>query len=210
MTSTSLWHRYDAGDRLIDGHQLPDGLSKNERLAQPVITPTTKATDGAHDEPLSCDDVVQRGLVDPDLWQRVQDAALALFAKGREIGAQAGLILADTKYEFGMTPDGELLVIDEIHTPDSSRWWLLDSYDARRAAGAEPENLDKEYVRRALDAAGYRGEGAPPELSAEFWSSVSARYVDCFERLTGTTFVPGPSPIAERIRATITPVNGDS
>ncbi|MEM9515393.1 MAG: phosphoribosylaminoimidazolesuccinocarboxamide synthase [Actinomycetota bacterium] len=210
VTSTSLWHRYAAGIRLIDGHQLPDGLAKNDRLAQPLITPTTKATGGAHDEPLSCDDVVERGLVNGALWERVQTAALALFTRGREIGAEAGLILADTKYEFGLTPDGDLLVIDEIHTPDSSRWWLLDSYDARRAAGDEPENLDKEYVRRALDEVGYRGEGAPPTLSTDFWASVSARYVDCFERLTGTAFVPGPSPIAERIRATITPVNGDS
>ncbi|MEO1057925.1 MAG: phosphoribosylaminoimidazolesuccinocarboxamide synthase, partial [Actinomycetota bacterium] len=195
VTSTSLWHRYAAGHRLIDGHQLPDGLHKNDQLAQPLITPTTKATGGAHDEPLSCDAVVERGLVDHALWQRVQEAALALFARGREVGAEAGLILADTKYEFGLTAAGDLLVIDEIHTPDSSRWWLLDSYDAQRAAGDEPGNLDKEYVRRALDDAGYRGDGLPPELTPEFWSSVSARYVDCFERLTGATFVPGPSPI---------------
>ena len=213
VTSTSLWHRYAGGARHIDGYEFPDGLSKNDQLATPVITPTTKAVGGAHDEPLSCADVVARGLVEPALWEQVQDAALALFARGREIGAAAGLILADTKYEFGLTPDGKLMVIDEIHTPDSSRWWLAatngGAVTPQLSVGGEPENLDKEYVRRALDGAGYRGDGSPPALGAEFRSSVTDRYVACFERLTGTTFMPGTSPIDERIRATIASVGGD-
>ncbi|HRE02441.1 MAG TPA: phosphoribosylaminoimidazolesuccinocarboxamide synthase, partial [Ilumatobacteraceae bacterium] len=119
VTSTSLWKRYADGERVIYGYELPDGLTEHQRLATPLITPTTKAEGGAHDEALTCAEVASSGLVAPALWQRVQDVALALFAKGQQIAADAGLILADTKYEFGLDPDGELIIIDEMHTPDS-------------------------------------------------------------------------------------------
>jgi phosphoribosylaminoimidazole-succinocarboxamide synthase len=199
VTSTSLWTRYATGARVLDGHRLPDGLAKNDPLPQPIITPTTKATAGAHDEPISVDDVERRGLVDPAVWRRVQEVAVALFDRGSQIAERAGMVLADTKYEFGLAPDGRLLVIDEIHTPDSSRFWEASTYGERHAAGAEPESLDKEVVRRALADAGYTGDGAPPTLDAEVIADTARRYVTAFERITMSTFVPGERPIAERI-----------
>ncbi len=202
VTDTALWTRYAAGRRLIDGHRLPDGLRKNQALPAPIVTPTTKG-DGVHDEPLSCDEVVDRGLVDADLWKRVLAAAEELFARGAERGREAGLILADTKYEFGVTVAGELLLIDEVHTPDSSRWWVAASYDERFAAGAEPESLDKEVVRRALAEVGYTGEGPVPTLPDDVWTATTARYVDAYERLTGTEFRPGAYPAGPRIHAAV-------
>ncbi len=142
---------------------------------------------------------MERGLLDADLWQRVTGAALAIFARGVELGAEAGLILADTKYEFGVDANGAVVLIDEMHTPDSSRYWVADSYSSRLTAGEEPESLDKEVVRRALLDAGYTGHGEPPPLAPEVWAATSARYVQAFEQLTGTTFVPGTYPVAPRI-----------
>jgi len=141
VTDTSLWGMYSAGARSMYGYDFPDGVRKNTPLAHHIVTPTTKAAHGGHDEPLSCSDVVDRGLLPADLWRQVTDAALAIFARGVEMGERAGLILADTKYEFGLTHDGELILIDELHTPDSSRWWVADTYEARVAAGHEPESL---------------------------------------------------------------------
>ena len=123
-----------------------------------------------------------------------------MFARGQQLAAGAGLILADTKYEFGLSDDGTLLLIDEVHTPDSSRYWVADTYDERLGAGDEPESLDKEVVRRALLDAGYRGDGPPPALDPDVWAATSARYVDAYERLTGTTFVKGSYPVGPRIR----------
>ncbi|MGB0113210.1 MAG: phosphoribosylaminoimidazolesuccinocarboxamide synthase [Ilumatobacteraceae bacterium] len=203
VTDTALWTRYAAGARTIDGHRLPDGLRKNTRLPEPIITPTTKGEAGGHDEPLSCAEVVADGHIDADLWSRVEAAALAVFRRGADRGAEVGLILADTKFEFGVTDDGELLLIDEALTPDSSRWWVADTYADRLAAGLEPESLDKEVVRRALADAGYTGDGPIPELGDDVWSATSSRYVDAFERLTGTTFVPGAYPAAQRIHTAL-------
>jgi phosphoribosylaminoimidazole-succinocarboxamide synthase len=203
VTDTALWTRYAAGERVIYGHRLPDGLAKNTQLTSPIVTPTTKGLLGAHDVPVSCDDVVQQGLVDAVLWDHVMEVALSLFARGSERGAQAGLVLADTKYEFGLDAAGELMLIDEVHTPDSSRWWVHDGYDARLAAGAEPESLDKEVVRRALAATGYSGDGPVPKLAPEVWTATTARYIDAYERLTGATFVPGTYPAGPRIHAAV-------
>jgi len=203
VTDTALWTRYAAGARTIDGHEFPDGLRKNTPLPEPIITPTTKGEAGAHDVPLSCADVVDRGFVEAGLWAQVEAAALAIFRRGAERGIEVGLILADTKFEFGVTDDGELLLIDEALTPDSSRWWVAGTYAERLAAGLEPESLDKEVVRRALADAGYTGEGPIPELPADVWSATSARYIDAFERLTGTTFVPGAYPADTRIHAAL-------
>ena len=198
VTSTSLWRRYHEGARVIDGHRLPDGLRKNSALPAPIITPTTKAGHGGHDEPLSVAEVVDRGLVAKDQWTAVVDAALALFERGCALAAHAGLILADTKYEFGLA-SGELLLIDEVHTPDSSRFWEASSFAERFAAGAEPESLDKEVVRRAMIDAGYTGDGEPPELATTVWTETSRRYIRAFERLTGSTFAPGRYPVASRL-----------
>jgi phosphoribosylaminoimidazole-succinocarboxamide synthase len=206
VTTTSLWRQYADGARHIYGYDFPDGLAKNTDLAHAIVTPTTKAHDGGHDEPISCTDVVARGLVAPDLWEQVREAALALFALGQRAAGQAGLVLADTKYEFGLADDtGELLLIDEVHTPDSSRYWVAASYGSRLAVGDEPESLDKELVRRALLDLGYRGDGPPPALPDEVVSAASARYVDAFERLTGERFVPGDTPIDVRIRRRLAP-----
>jgi phosphoribosylaminoimidazole-succinocarboxamide synthase len=203
VTSTSLWRQYSDGARTIYGYHFSDGLKKNTDLPAAIVTPTTKAEHGGHDEPLSPSDVTRKGLVAAALWRNVEAAALELFARGQEIARDAGLILADTKYEFGTTPAGELLLIDEVHTPDSSRYWLADSYEDRLNADEEPESLDKEVVRRALIDAGYDGNGAPPELSPAVWEATSLRYIDAYERLTGLTFQPGSYPVEDRIREVI-------
>ncbi|MEN9645769.1 MAG: phosphoribosylaminoimidazole-succinocarboxamide synthase [Actinomycetota bacterium] len=199
VTSTSLWQQYADGAREIYGHRFPDGLRKNMVLPNVLVTPTTKGNDGAHDVPLTVAEVAQRGLVEHRRWGEVVEAAILLFQRGQQKAAEAGLILADTKYEFGTAADGSLLLIDEMHTPDSSRYWVADSYEARLDAGEEPESLDKEVVRRALLAAGYRGDGEPPVLPAEVWAETTRRYITAFERLTGTTFEPGAYPVPPRI-----------
>lgn len=199
VTSTSLWRRYAEGAREIYGYHFPDGLQKNTALAEPIITPTTKAEAGAHDEALTCAEVVDHGYVDAELWDRVQRAALAVFARGQQLAAKAGLILADTKYEFGIGPDGRLLLIDEVHTPDSSRFWVAESYPDRLAAGGEPESLDKEVIRRALADAGYSGEGVPPDLGPEIWAATTDRYITAYETITGLRFERGEYPVGPRL-----------
>ncbi|MGD9702206.1 MAG: phosphoribosylaminoimidazolesuccinocarboxamide synthase [Acidimicrobiia bacterium] len=203
VTSTSLWKRYADGERTIYGYRFPDGLRKNTALPTPIVTPTTKAAAGGHDEALTCADVTDKGYLEARLWARVQEAALAVFARGQQVAAAAGLILADTKYEFGLGPGGDLLLIDEVHTPDSSRFWEAASYDERLAAGEEPESLDKEVIRRALIDAGYAGDGPPPVLPAEVWQATTARYVAAYERITGLAFDPGSYPVADRIKAAL-------
>jgi len=198
-TSTSLLPRYEAGERLLYGHQLPDGLAPHGALPEPLITPTTKAAVGEHDQPVTNDEVVERGLVEPGLWAQVQKVALELFNRGVEVAAAAGFVLADTKYEFGLSPDGELLLIDEAHTPDSSRFWAVDSMAERAESGATPESFDKEPVRLWLGSVGYRGDGEPPHVDQEVISATSARYIELYERLTGSSFEPGVAPIADRV-----------
>ena len=203
VTDTALWTAYEAGARTIYGHMLPDGLAKNDALPRPIVTPTTKGEAGTHDTAITCAQVTEQALVESEIWEQVQTAALALFARGVERGQATGLILADTKYEFGLTPDGDVLLIDEVHTPDSSRWWVADSYETRLAAGDEPESLDKEVVRRALAGAGFRGDGAIPTLDDSVWAATSARYVDSYERLTGEAFAPADYPAAPRIAGAV-------
>ncbi|HRL10348.1 MAG TPA: phosphoribosylaminoimidazolesuccinocarboxamide synthase [Aggregatilineales bacterium] len=196
VTSTSMWTLYAQGDRAPYGIPLPDGLRKNDRLPAPVITPTTKATAGGHDERLTRDEIVSGGLVAPELWAQVEDVALRLFARGQQIAERAGLILVDTKYEFGLI-DGQLTLIDEIHTPDSSRYWIGTSYTP---GGDEPENMDKEFLRKWFAAQGYTGEGTPPRLTPGFTAVVAARYITAYEKLTGQAFVPARLPAAARIQ----------
>ena len=198
-TSTSILPRYLAGERTLYGHILPDDLTPHGPLPEPIITPTTKAAAGRHDTPISVDEVVTSGLLDADLWHRIQRIALELFAHGAKTAADAGFVLADTKYEFGLDPDGELLLIDEVHTPDSSRFWAIDGLAERLAEGSGPEGFDKEPVRLALLAAGYTGDGPPPALDPSVWSQTSDRYIDLYQRLTGHTFEPGDHPIEDRL-----------
>ncbi|HIC87826.1 MAG TPA: phosphoribosylaminoimidazolesuccinocarboxamide synthase [Anaerolineae bacterium] len=198
VTQTSLWYLYERGERRPYGILLPDGLRKNDPLPAPVITPTTKAAGGMHDERLTREELLARGLVSPALWEKIEVAALALFTRGQELAARVGLILVDTKYEFGVA-DGEPILIDELHTPDSSRYWMAATYEERRAQGEEPENFDKEFLRRWFADQGYRGDGEPPPMPPEFIAQVAQRYIAAYEWLTGENFVPGEQPAEERI-----------
>lgn len=191
VTQTSLWTRYAGGERELYGHRLPEGLLKDDPLPKPLITPTTKALAG-HDEPLSPQDVTERGLLDAPTWERIQELALLIFARGREIAAGAGLVLVDTKYEFGFDEQGRVLLMDEIHTPDSSRYWRAD--DPTRM------NWDKEYVRQWLmDQGSGGGNGKWPELPEELGFQAASRYVEVLELLTGQRFEPGAYPAAPRV-----------
>ncbi len=203
VTSTALWYRYSLGEREIYGYRFPEGLRKNQALPEPIITPTTKGVAGAHDERLTCAEVVEKGFVDAATWEQVQAAALALFRRGQEIAQRAGLILVDTKYEFGRAPDGRLLLIDEVHTPDSSRFWKADTYATRFAAGEEPENFDKEFIRIAYAEKHYRGDGEPPKMPDDLWAAAAERYIAIYEMLTGQPFVPGSYPIEPRLIANL-------
>ncbi len=203
VTDTALWTQYATGARNIYGHEFPDGLTKNTALPEPIITPTTKGDFGDHDVPLAIQDVVADGHVEREVWDQVSAAALAVFDRGRARAEAAGLILADTKYEFGLDVDGAVMLIDEVHTPDSSRYWVAESYEERLTAGEEPQSLDKEVVRRALADVGYTGEGDVPELPAEVWAQTSARYIETYERLTGLTFERGTYPAEQRIIDTV-------
>jgi phosphoribosylaminoimidazole-succinocarboxamide synthase len=203
VTSTALWYRYSLGEREIYGYTFPEGLRKNQSLPEPIITPTTKGGATGHDERLTCAEVVEKGLLDAHTWEHVQQSALAIFRRGQEIAARAGLILVDTKYEFGRLPDGQVVVIDEIHTPDSSRFWKADTYMVRFAAGEEPENFDKEFVRLEYTARGFRGDGEAPEMPAELWARAGERYIRIYEMLSGETFIPGTYPAGERLEANL-------
>ncbi len=192
VTSTALWHRYSLGEREIYGYSFGEGLKKNQQLAEPIITPTTKGGVTGHDERLTCAEVVEKGYLDAESWEQIQSAALAIFKRGQEIARKAGMILVDTKYEFGRAADGRILLIDEVHTPDSSQIledWIPTQNDF--AAGEEPENFDKEFIRLYYAERGYRGEGEPPGVEPELWVQACQRYIQIYESLTGLTFVPG-------------------
>lgn len=203
VTSTALWQRYSQGERTIYGIDFPDGLHKNDALPTPIITPTTKAHDGGHDERITNRQVVELGLATAEQWQRIQDAAIALFLRGQKIADRAGLILVDTKYEFGVAPTDDVVLIDEVHTPDSSRFWIADTYAQRLDAGLEPDNFDKEFIRLYYAARGYRGEGEPTPLPEQLAVQAAARYIQTYEMLTGTLFEPGAGPAEQRIERSL-------
>jgi phosphoribosylaminoimidazole-succinocarboxamide synthase len=199
VTTTALWYRYSLGERNIYGYRFQEGLQKNAVLSQPIITPTTKGVAGSHDERLTCAEVTEKGLLDTNTWEQVQAAALAIFERGQELANRAGLILVDTKYEFGRRPDGQVVLIDEVNTPDSSRFWKADTYHARFEAEQEPENFDKEFVRIAYAEKGYRGEGEIPGMPADLWVNASQRYITIYESLTGEPFEADAYPAEPRI-----------
>lgn len=204
VTDTSLWRRYAQGSRIIDGHSLPEGLRKNELLPTAIITPTTKAEVGGHDTPLSVSEVVTQGHVPGAVWGQVCEAALALFERGQRTASNVGLILADTKYEFGLDANGAVMLIDEVHTPDSSRYWEGATYEERLGRGEEPQSLDKEIIRRAYADLGYRGDGDIPTLPIDTWNAVALGYRTAFERITGAQIETASEPIAESIVKTLT------
>jgi phosphoribosylaminoimidazole-succinocarboxamide synthase len=199
VTETALWRRYELGEREIYGYTFNDGLQKNQQLPTPIITPTTKGGETGHDERLTCAEVVQHGYLDAKSWDQIQTAALEIFKRGQQIALTAGMILVDTKYEFGLADDGRIMLIDEVHTPDSSRFWKADSYTERFASGEEPENFDKEFIRRHYADLGYRGEGEPPVVDASLWVQASQRYIQIYELLTGLTFDPAEYPVNPRL-----------
>lgn len=191
----SAWRDYAAG-RPISGIRLPEGLSRDEKFPVPLVTPSIKVQDG-HDRPVSRAEIVSEGVVEAGLWSEVEAAALALFRRGQELAAANGLILVDTKYEFGLV-DGKLVLADEIHSPDSSRYWYADSYLRRLESGEEQRELDKEPFRRWLMERGFKGEGEPPAIPDTVKVETAWRYVQAFEAITGENFVPrGADPQAE-------------
>jgi phosphoribosylaminoimidazole-succinocarboxamide synthase len=204
-TATSIWPMYKSGRREIYGQTLPDGLRENEKLPQTIITPTTKARDGEHDEPVTASEILERGLLTPGQWQDVSAKALALFARGRNMAAARGLILVDTKYEFGTDGDGRILLADEIHTPDSSRYWFAGSYGQCFARGEVPESFDKDFVRRWVAARVDPYRDPIPPIPPEIIAEASSIYVRVFETITGERFaVEQPdTPVLERIRANL-------
>jgi phosphoribosylaminoimidazole-succinocarboxamide synthase len=204
-TGTSIWPMYKAGRREIYGIRFPDGLRENQKLPSTIITPTTKAVDGKHDEPLISDEIIGRGLLTSEQWRTVSELALALFARGREIAAERGLILVDTKYEFGFDTSGRIILADEIHTPDSSRYWVRDSYDRRFAAGQSPDTLDKDFLRRWVTARCDPYRDPIPAIPSEVILETARLYIDAFETITGREFpLPPPDfPILARIRANL-------
>ena len=200
VTKTSAWHHYAAGARVMAGNRLPEGLRKDQRLESPILTPTTKHE--AHDRNISRDEAVAEGLITPALFDEASDLCLRLYQAGVEHAAARGLILVDTKYELGLL-GGRLVVSDEIHTPDSSRYWYADTYAARFAAGGEQRKLDKEYVREWLAARGFRGEGVPPALPDEVRIEAARRYITAYEQITGRPFEPAEGPVGERVRQAV-------
>jgi phosphoribosylaminoimidazole-succinocarboxamide synthase len=201
-TATSILSLYRTGQRTMYGTRLPDGLRDNEKLPATIITPTTKAFDGGHDEPLTAGDIIARKLLSDDLWQEVSARALALFRRGRDLAAERGLILVDTKYEFGLDPEGRLVLADEIHTSDSSRYWFAESYERQFATGERPDSFDKDFVRSWVTARCNPYVEPIPEIPAEIVLQAAAIYIAAFERITGRTFdLPArEQPVIERVR----------
>jgi len=189
VTGTSIWGSYEEGERVIYGIKFPQGLRKNQKLPKPAITPTTKAEEG-HDERLTEKEILERKIVSPSLWKQMKKVALELFERGQKICKKAGIILADTKYEFGLDEKGKLVLVDEIHTPDSSRYWVKKTYNERFKKGLEPESFDKETLRIWFKEHGYTGKGKIPKMPPEFIAKMSRLYMEIFEKITGKKFVP--------------------
>ena len=204
-TSTSIWPMYERGERVMYGHRFPDRLVKNQKLPQTIITPTTKGDQGDHDEPTSAEDLVASGAVSQAQWDRLAEASLALFARGQAIAAENGLILVDTKYEFGTAEAGTITLADEVHTPDSSRYWLADSYEARLAAGQEPDSLDKEFLRLWIAERCDPYKDPIPEIPADTLRDFSGKYMRLYEQVTGQPFEKPPldQPVRDRVRANL-------
>ncbi|MBR4349620.1 MAG: phosphoribosylaminoimidazolesuccinocarboxamide synthase [Bacteroidales bacterium] len=203
----SAWRAYKAGARELCGIKLPDGMKENQKFPKPIITPTTKAEIGEHDEDISKEEILKRGLVSKEDYEVLEKYTMALFEKGSKIAAKRGLILVDTKYEFGKK-DGKIYLIDEIHTPDSSRYFYAEGYEERFAKGEPQRQLSKEFVREWLMANGFQGkEGQQvPEMTPQIVTSISDRYIELFENITGDTFVKNrgtEGDIAERIRRNV-------
>ncbi|MEE2956755.1 MAG: phosphoribosylaminoimidazolesuccinocarboxamide synthase [Pseudomonadota bacterium] len=201
-TETSIWQMYERGDRTLYGIEFPDGLVKNQKLSNTILTPTTKGLEGAHDLPITPEEVVSQGLLSQNQWSELAQISLNLFARGREISAKNGLILVDTKYEFGVDEEGLITLADEIHTPDSSRYWLTSSYKQRHSSGEEPESLDKEFLRLWVSKQCDPYKDPIPEIPVATLLEFSKKYIALFEQVTGEPFgkPKNTDPVRERIR----------
>ena len=204
-TNTSVWPMYERGEREIYGHTFADGYAKNAKLPQNIITPTTKPADGGHDAPITEAEILATQLVTTAQWEDIAQKALALFARGQELAAEKGLILVDTKYEFGVDENGVVTIADEIHTPDSSRYWIADTYQDRIDAGQEPESLDKEFLRLWVAGQCDPYNEPIPEIPTDTVQVFSDKYIALFERATGLTFdkTDASVPVRDRIRAAL-------
>ncbi len=203
VTSTSAWYNYEKGVRNFCGNILPEGLKKNQKFEKPILTPSTKAEHGDHDESVSREELLKRTGMAAEQYDFIADASLKLYQRGVEIAAKQGIILVDTKYEFGLTSENEIVLIDEIHTPDSSRFWFANEYEKRFAAGEEQKKIDKEYLREWLDQRGFRGDGEIPEIPAEIKAETARRYIEAYELITGQTFQAEVGPVLTRIEKTL-------
>jgi phosphoribosylaminoimidazole-succinocarboxamide synthase len=201
VTNTSIWGSYEKGERVIYGIKFVNGMKKNQKLPKPIITPTTKAEVG-HDQRLTKKEIIKKKIVDPKIWHQMEKAALALFERGSKICARAGIVLVDTKYEFGLDDKEKLVLIDEVHTPDSSRFWVKGTYSQRFKKGLEPENFDKEFMRIWFKKKGYTGDGKPPVMPKSFINKISKRYIAIYEKITGKKFIPDKREILFQIEIT--------
>lgn len=208
VSSTSILTAYSRGDREFCGHKLPEGLQAHRPLPAPLLTPTTKAAQGDHDQNASREEIIAMGQVSAAQFDEAAAYAMQLFAAGQKHCASRGLILVDTKYEFGIHPDGHLVVIDEIHTPDSSRFWFESTYEARLAEGKAPESFDKEYVRRYLADQGFKGEGPIPAIPDDVRVEAASRYIDACETVMGTPFEPNLDDPEARIAGNVASLVG--
>jgi phosphoribosylaminoimidazole-succinocarboxamide synthase len=204
VTDTAIWTRYSSGQRVFGDLTLPDGMKKNQKLPHPVFDPTTK--EETHDRAISQEEMVAEGLVTAERLKEVKETATALFLRGQEIAAKKGLILVDTKYEFGTDESDNLVLIDEIHTPDSSRYWQMEGYEERMTKGEEPKSFDKEFLRLWFkeNSDPYK-DATLPDAPQELVEELSRRYIQMYEQITGETFVPGETPVPARMERNLKP-----
>jgi phosphoribosylaminoimidazole-succinocarboxamide synthase len=199
VTKTSAWYNYSRGVRNFCGVRLPEGLKRDQKFDFPVLTPTTKAGHGEHDRSISPKEIISEGILSEDMFEKLKEMSFRLYDFGVQWAKKNGLILVDTKYEFGLIGD-EIVLMDEVHTPDSSRFWFADTYQELFEKGEEQRKLDKEYVRTWLAGQGFRGDGTPPKLTDEVRAEAAKRYIRAFEIITGEKFTIVEKPVIERIR----------
>ena len=204
VTSTSVWTAYERGDRDFCGNELPDGMRKHEQLPEPIITPSTKAAQGDHDESVAPEELYRRGVIDPGLFRELSKISMRLYRRGVERAAERGMIFVDTKYEFGITK-GKIMLMDEVNTPDSSRYWQAEDYEARFEKEEEPRKLDKEYVRTWLADQGFTGKGKPPVLTDDIRVEAASRYIEVVETFTGEEMPLEVGPAGDTIYQVLNP-----
>lgn len=203
VTSTSVWTHYEKGVRNFCGNVLPEGMKRDQKFDKPILTPSTKAAKGGHDESVSREDILARGELTAEQFEQMADYAMKLYQKGVEICAKQGIILVDTKYEFGVDKEGKIVLIDEIHTPDSSRFWFADEYEQRFASGEGQKKIDKEYLREWLAARGFTGDGEIPSVPEEIRAETGRRYMEAYELITGQAFTTQVGDPMPRIKANL-------